>query len=151
MSGALLWFATSRGRGSARCCSPAISDLIKYTPENLAYVRALTARFQDFARVLEIRRATWDDERVIETLSDLGIGLCNIDQPLLGRAFKPSARGTIFRGLHSPARAELQELLELPNYRSSLENRGTQGDFPFLIRPTVKYRQATIPFGNGDT
>ncbi|MBV8808908.1 MAG: DUF72 domain-containing protein [Acidobacteriaceae bacterium] len=66
----------------------------KNTPENLAYLRALTARFQEYALVIEIRHASWNQEQVIEVLSDLSIGLCNIDQPLLGRALKPSAHST---------------------------------------------------------
>ncbi len=66
----------------------------KNTAENLAYVGALSARFREYALVVEIRHATWNEERVIEMLSDLGIGLCNIDQPLLGRALKPSAHAT---------------------------------------------------------
>jgi uncharacterized protein YecE (DUF72 family) len=66
----------------------------KNTTENLAYVRALTGRFRDYALVLEIRHASWNEERVLEALADLDIGLCNIDQPLLGRALKPSAHAT---------------------------------------------------------
>ncbi len=66
----------------------------KNTAESLAYLRALTARFQEYTLVVEVRHSSWNEERVIETLSDLKIGLCNIDQPLLGRALKPSAHST---------------------------------------------------------
>lgn len=34
------------------------------------------------------------DESVLDFLSELGIGFCNIDQPLLGKALKPSAERT---------------------------------------------------------
>lgn len=66
----------------------------KNQPGNLAYLRTLAARFREYALVVEIRHASWNDEKTIEALSDLGIGLCNIDQPLLGRALRPSARAT---------------------------------------------------------
>lgn len=66
----------------------------KNTAENMAYVRGLTARFRDYALVLEVRHTSWNDEQAIETLSELGVGLCNIDQPLLGRALKPAAHVT---------------------------------------------------------
>lgn len=70
----------------------------KNTAESVAYIRALTARFKDYALVLEVRHRSWSEKQVIEILSDLGIGLCNIDQPLLGRALKPAAHVTSLVG-----------------------------------------------------
>ncbi|MGH9610176.1 MAG: DUF72 domain-containing protein, partial [Bryobacteraceae bacterium] len=43
-------------------------------PGNLTYLRALAARFREYALVVEIRHASWNDEKTIEALSDLGIG-----------------------------------------------------------------------------
>lgn len=66
----------------------------KYTPENLEYVSRLQARFHDYALVLEVRHRSWDDEKVLDAVSELGIGMCNIDQPLIGRGLKPAAHVT---------------------------------------------------------
>jgi uncharacterized protein YecE (DUF72 family) len=44
--------------------------------------------------VLEVRHRSWDDERVLTALSELGIGICNIDQPLIGKGLKPSSHVT---------------------------------------------------------
>jgi uncharacterized protein YecE (DUF72 family) len=41
-----------------------------------------------------VRHISWADESVLDFLAELGIGFCNIDQPLLGRALKPSAERT---------------------------------------------------------
>lgn len=57
-------------------------------------MRGLAGHFQEYRLVLEIRHASWADARLLGTLSELGIGLCNIDQPLLGRALKPSVHAT---------------------------------------------------------
>lgn len=70
----------------------------KNTPENLAYIRALAVRFREYPLVLEIRHASWNNEGIVESLSELEIGLCNIDQPLLGRALKPTAHATSLVG-----------------------------------------------------
>jgi uncharacterized protein YecE (DUF72 family) len=42
----------------------------KNTTENLAYVRTLTAPFREYALVLEIRHASWNEERMIEAVSE---------------------------------------------------------------------------------
>ncbi len=65
-----------------------------HTPENLDYVAGLQARFRDYPLVLEVRHRSWDDECVLAALSELGIGICNIDQPLIGKGLKPSSHVT---------------------------------------------------------
>ncbi|HYZ84271.1 MAG TPA: DUF72 domain-containing protein [Bryobacteraceae bacterium] len=64
------------------------------TSENRQYIADLERRFRQFPLVLEVRHRSWADEAVLEFLSELAIGFCNIDQPLLGKALKPSARRT---------------------------------------------------------
>lgn len=66
----------------------------KCTDENRAYVEQLVGRFRHYPLVLEIRHATWNDPEVLVWLEALQVGLCNIDQPLLGRAVRPSAHAT---------------------------------------------------------
>ena len=66
----------------------------KCTDENRAYVERLVERFRSYPLVLEIRHASWNEPDVFRWIEGLGIGLCNIDQPLLGRAVGPSAHAT---------------------------------------------------------
>jgi uncharacterized protein YecE (DUF72 family) len=66
----------------------------KCTDENRAYVEQLLARFRSYPLVLEIRHASWNEQEVLGWLQGLQVGLCNIDQPLLGRALRPSAHAT---------------------------------------------------------
>jgi uncharacterized protein YecE (DUF72 family) len=66
----------------------------KCTDENRAYVEQLARRFRSYPLVLEIRHASWNKPEVLDWLQGLQVGLCNIDQPLLGRALRPSAHAT---------------------------------------------------------
>jgi uncharacterized protein YecE (DUF72 family) len=66
----------------------------KCTDENLAYVEQLVRLFRSYPLVLEIRHASWNQPEVLGWLQELQVGLCNIDQPLLGRAIGPSAHAT---------------------------------------------------------
>jgi uncharacterized protein YecE (DUF72 family) len=64
------------------------------TEENKEYLLGLQRRFGAYPLVLEVRHSSWADEAVLEMLSELGVGFCNVDQPLLGRALRPSAEVT---------------------------------------------------------
>jgi uncharacterized protein YecE (DUF72 family) len=64
------------------------------TKDNVAYLSRLRSTFQAYPLVLEVRHSSWNDARVLELLEEWGIGICNIDQPLLGRALKPAAHVT---------------------------------------------------------
>jgi uncharacterized protein YecE (DUF72 family) len=66
----------------------------KCTDENRAYVEQLVRRFRAYPLVLEIRHASWNDPEVLAWIQELQVGLCNIDQPLLGRAIRPAAHAT---------------------------------------------------------
>lgn len=66
----------------------------KLSPENRGYVVELQRRFREYPRVLEVRHISWNDPQALDMLADLGIGFCNIDQPLIGRSLRPSAATT---------------------------------------------------------
>ena len=66
----------------------------KYTDENQAYLGRLVSRFCEYPLVLEVRHESWNRPEILSWLAALGVGLCNIDQPLLGRAIRPAARAT---------------------------------------------------------
>ncbi len=82
----------SQGRLGAVLAQFPIS--FKYDHENRAYLEQLLPRFSEYPLVLEIRHSSWNRPEVLEWLASTGVGLCNIDQPLLGRAIRPSARAT---------------------------------------------------------
>jgi uncharacterized protein YecE (DUF72 family) len=66
----------------------------KLTDENRSYVQELAQRFREYPLVLEVRHASWNGREVLEWLADLRVGVCNLDQPLLGRAIRPGTAAT---------------------------------------------------------
>jgi uncharacterized protein YecE (DUF72 family) len=64
------------------------------TPENREHVARLRAKFPEYPLVLEVRHASWSEPGTLDTLQQLDLGLCNIDQPLFKRSVKPSALAT---------------------------------------------------------
>lgn len=68
------------------------------TQENREYVARLRARFAEYPLVLEVRHASWSEPGILDTLEQLNLGLCNIDQPLFKRSVKPSALTTSATG-----------------------------------------------------
>jgi len=64
------------------------------TPENLARLRYLLDRFGDYPLVVEVRHASWAQKEFYDLLKEKGVGICNIDQPLIGRSIKPESRVT---------------------------------------------------------
>jgi uncharacterized protein YecE (DUF72 family) len=60
-------------------------------PENRAYLRGLRDRFANYPLVVEVRHGSWVEPGVLDELAELGVGLCNIDQPLFHRSMKPAA------------------------------------------------------------
>jgi uncharacterized protein YecE (DUF72 family) len=59
-----------------------------------AYLTQLCVRFHDYPLVVELRHESWNNPRILQTLEDLGVGLCDIDQPLFANSIKPSAEVT---------------------------------------------------------
>lgn len=58
------------------------------------YLDQLVARFKDYPLVVELRHESWNNPRILQTLEDLEIGLCDIDQPQFANSIKPSAEVT---------------------------------------------------------
>jgi len=63
----------------------------RYSEETRAYLIGLVARFREYPLVVEVRHASWNHDNALAFFADLRVGLCNIDQPLIGRSLKPSA------------------------------------------------------------
>jgi uncharacterized protein YecE (DUF72 family) len=62
--------------------------------EERSYLNQLCERFKDYPLVVELRHESWNHPRILQTLEDLGVGLCDIDQPLFANSIKPSAEVT---------------------------------------------------------
>ena len=58
------------------------------------YLNQLVTKFKSYPLVVELRHESWNNARVLQTLEDLGVGLCDIDQPLFHNSIKPSAEVT---------------------------------------------------------
>jgi uncharacterized protein YecE (DUF72 family) len=65
-----------------------------HEPENIAYLKNLLDRFNDYPLVVEVRHSSWNDLSFYEMLHERAVGFCNIDQPVIGRSLKPSERAT---------------------------------------------------------
>jgi uncharacterized protein YecE (DUF72 family) len=57
-------------------------------------LQQLVAKFAGYPLVVEVRHASWNQPEILGWLASLCVGLCNIDQPLLGRAIRPAAKAT---------------------------------------------------------
>jgi uncharacterized protein YecE (DUF72 family) len=66
----------------------------KNEQDNRAYVRRLGEKFAEYPLVLEVRHSSWTNPAWLDSLAEMNIGFCNIDQPLFHRSVAPSARST---------------------------------------------------------
>ena len=66
----------------------------KNTDDDRLYLAKLLDRFKDYPLVLEIRHSSWNNPQIYEWLEDMGVGICNVDQPLFARSIKPAAVAT---------------------------------------------------------
>lgn len=66
----------------------------KNTDEDRVYLMKLLDRFKEYPLVLEIRHSSWNNPQIYEWLEELGVGICNIDQPLFTKSVKPAALTT---------------------------------------------------------
>lgn len=66
----------------------------KNTDDDRVYLMKLLNRFKDYPLVLEIRHSSWNNPQIYEWLEELGVGICNIDQPLFTRSVKPAGLTT---------------------------------------------------------
>ncbi|HZT69231.1 MAG TPA: DUF72 domain-containing protein [Terriglobia bacterium] len=66
----------------------------KNNKENREYIGSLAMQFMEYPLVLEVRHESWNRPEIYEMLRELGVGFCNIDQPVIGRSIRPSERST---------------------------------------------------------
>jgi uncharacterized protein YecE (DUF72 family) len=63
----------------------------KWSRENREYLGALVMEFVEYPLVIEVRHSSWNRPEAFELMADLGVGFCNIDQPVVGRSLAPTA------------------------------------------------------------
>jgi uncharacterized protein YecE (DUF72 family) len=66
----------------------------KNTDEERIYLRKLLEQFADYPLALEVRHSSWNNAQIYEWLEELGVGICNVDQPLFTKSIKPAALTT---------------------------------------------------------
>jgi uncharacterized protein YecE (DUF72 family) len=66
----------------------------KNTDDERLYLGKLLGQFRDYPLVLEIRHSSWNNPQIYEWLEEIGVGICNVDQPLFARSIKPAALTT---------------------------------------------------------
>jgi uncharacterized protein YecE (DUF72 family) len=66
----------------------------KNTDDDRLYLSKLLDRFKQYPLVLEIRHSSWNNPQIYEWLEELGVGICNVDQPLFAKSIKPASLST---------------------------------------------------------
>ncbi len=66
----------------------------KNTRENHEYLGGLCLQFMEYPLVVEVRHDSWNRPEVFAWLAEQGAGICNIDQPVIGRSIAPGERAT---------------------------------------------------------
>ncbi|MGH9471058.1 MAG: DUF72 domain-containing protein [Terriglobia bacterium] len=66
----------------------------KNTGERRAYLADLIRRFSDYPLVVEVRHGSWNEPEVLAWLREKGVGICNIDQPVIGNSLRAHANST---------------------------------------------------------
>lgn len=61
---------------------------------NLERLERLAADFSGWPLVVEVRHGSWADHRFALALKRLGLGFCNVDQPVIGESLGPTAGAT---------------------------------------------------------
>ena len=68
------------------------------TPENTARLGKILAAFSAYPLAVEVRHSSWSVKEFSEFLHERAVGMCNIDQPLIGRSVKPGSVATSATG-----------------------------------------------------
>jgi len=66
----------------------------KNSDDERVYLAKLLDRFKTYPLVVEVRHSSWNNAQIYDWLEDLGVGICNVDQPLFAKSIKPAALTT---------------------------------------------------------
>src|SRR5207237_1340370 len=84
------------------------------TKETMAYLSAVLLRFRDYPLVVEVRHDTWNAPETLALLHEHGAGICNIDQPNIGRWLRPPARPPLRHLVYRRRKRSGSRALQLP-------------------------------------
>ncbi len=62
----------------------------KNTDENRDHLELLIRQFREYPLAVEVRHSSWQNAGTLRYFCEKGVAFCNIDQPQLGQAVKPS-------------------------------------------------------------
>ena len=121
----------------------------KNTNENRDHLDVLVRRFGQYPLAAEVRHASWSNEGTLRYFAEKGVAFCNIDQPLLGQAIRPSEHVTSNIGyvrLHGrrydqwfePEKSSdrydyLYNGDELQGWKSKIENVARKAEVTFVV------------------
>jgi uncharacterized protein YecE (DUF72 family) len=89
---------------------------------NRAYLLTCFRRFCDLPWFRSCCGASWNQQAVLDMLAELGISLCNTDQPLFAKSIAPDAPVTSPGRVHPASRLQLPKLVHgNPTDRRPLE------------------------------
>ena len=66
----------------------------KREPANEEWLRGLFRALEGLPLVVEVRHASWDEPDFLAELSEAGVGIVNVDQPLFRGSIRPGAKVT---------------------------------------------------------
>lgn len=66
----------------------------KNTNENREHLDRVIEKFKQYPLVVEVRHNSWTNEGTLQYFAEKGVAFCNIDQPKLGKAVRPSEHVT---------------------------------------------------------
>ncbi len=66
----------------------------KNNDDERQYLFRLLSQFKTYPLVLEVRHTSWNNPQIYEGLEEIGVGICNVDQPLFTKSIKPAAETT---------------------------------------------------------
>ena len=82
------------GAGKLGCVLAQFPISFKNTEANRDYLDSLIARFREYPLAVEVRHSSWNDAQVLAHFAAENVAFCNIDQPLIGQALRPSTHVT---------------------------------------------------------
>lgn len=66
----------------------------KNAKDSREYLGGLIMQFMEYPLVVEVRHSSWNEPEIFQLLENLGVGFCNIDQPVIGRSMEATERAT---------------------------------------------------------
>jgi uncharacterized protein YecE (DUF72 family) len=66
----------------------------KNTEDNREHLDLLIKLFRQYPLAIEVRHSSWSEQETLRKFAEENVAFCNIDQPLLGKAVRPSEHVT---------------------------------------------------------